>query len=77
MIVNYLEIGEWKNTIEIDIEICERIIFLIMKMPYVTMTYQKLIKNEEREGFVKKKKLRNILKPSPRNYLKIGRGKIP
>lgn len=23
----------WKNTIEIDIEICERIIFLIMKMP--------------------------------------------
>ena len=37
------------------------------------MTYQKLIKNEEREeGFVKKKKLRNILKPSPRNYLKIG-----
>ena len=41
------------------------------------MTYQKLIKNEEREGFVKKKKLQNILKPSPRNYLKIGRGKIP
>ena len=36
------------------------------------MTYQKLIKNEKREGFVKKKKLQNILKRSPRNYLKIG-----